>query len=89
MVDLARATRRRGTYAVVVGNSFRAVSNAEPQKTAAAEATAAFKAHSGEGVEAVLADFVERTAQDGVQGDDGGGDGGGGGGAGSRRSCCS
>ena len=82
VVDLARATRRRGTYAVVVGNSFRAVSNAEPQKTAASEATAAFRAHRGEGVEAVLADFVDRTAQEGVQGNDGGSGGGGGGGGG-------
>jgi hypothetical protein len=81
VVDLARETRRRGTYGVVVGGSFRAVSNAEPQSTAAAESRAALDAHRGDGVAAVLSDFVDRTAEAGVQGEDrgSGGDGGGGG----------
>ena len=79
VVDVARAAGRRGTYAVVVGNTFRVVSNAEPQSTAAAESRAALDAHRDEGVAAVLEDFVQRTAQPGVQ--DGGGGGGGGGGA--------
>ena len=80
VVDVARATGRRGTYAVVVGNRFRVVSNAEPQSTAAAESRAALNAHRNDGVAAVLEDFVKRTNQQGVQGDDGGGSGGGGGG---------
>jgi hypothetical protein len=80
VVDLARATRRTGTYAVVVGNTFRAASNAEPQGTAAAESRAALEAHRTEGVAAVLEDFVRRTAEPGVQaGGQGGGSTGGGG----------
>src|SRR5919206_428529 len=73
----ASATGRRGTYAVVVGNRFRVVSNAEPQSTAAAESRAALNAHRNDGVAAVLEDFVKRTNQQGVQGDGGGGFGGG------------
>ncbi|MEY2535690.1 MAG: hypothetical protein QOF29_3600, partial [bacterium] len=88
VVDLARAAGRTGTYAVVVGNRFRVVSNAEPQRVAVAESRAALEAHRGEGVAAVLEDFVRRTAEPGVQGDGGGEaagqgqgrDGGGGGG---------
>jgi hypothetical protein len=53
-----------GTYAVIVGNHFRA----EPD--AADKADEAFEAHRDEGVSAVLLDFVDR-----VEG--GGGDGGG------------
>src|SRR3954471_22110055 len=83
VVDVARETRRRGTYGVVVGDKFRAVSNAEPQSTATAESRAAIGGHSSDGVAAVLSDFVDRTAQPGVQGPaDSGGDGGGGGGGG-------
>ena len=80
VVDLARAAGRRGTYGVVVGNTFRAVSNAEPQRTAASESRAALEAHRSDGVAAVLEDFVRRTAQPGVQADTGRptGDGGGG-----------
>ena len=84
VVDIARATGRRGTYAVVTGNSFRVASNAEPMSTAIAESRAAFAAHRSDGVGAVLEDFVRRTAQPGVQGppdadaSGGGGNGGGG-----------
>ncbi len=84
--QLARATERDGTFGIIVGNSFRAVSNTEPQRTAAAEATAALDEHSGDGAAAVLEDFVRRTAEPGLQapaaegaGNDGGGSGGGGG----------
>ena len=68
IVDVARATQRRGTYAVVVGSAFRVASNAEPMKTALAESRAAFAAHRDEGPAAVLEDFVHRTAEPGVQG---------------------
>jgi hypothetical protein len=84
--QLARATRRDGTFAIVVGNSFRAVSNTEPQRTAAAEATAALDERGSDGAAAVLEDFVRRTAQPGLQapaaegGGNGGGDANGGGG---------
>jgi hypothetical protein len=78
VVDLGRATGRTGTYAVVVGNGFRAASNAEAKGTAGAEAAAAFKAHRSDGVAAVLEDFVKRTNEAGVQGDTGDGGGGGG-----------
>ncbi len=84
VVDLAREVDRRGTYGVVVGGAFRAVSNAEPQRVAAAESRAAFEEHRDEGVAAVLADFVRRTGEAGVQGpaDEGSGSGGGGNGSG-------
>ncbi|MDQ6616245.1 MAG: hypothetical protein M3083_16275 [Actinomycetota bacterium] len=58
---LARQVGLAGTYAVVVGNSFRATSTADPA-TASALATAAFQQHSGEGTAAVLSDFVARVA---------------------------
>ena len=51
-----------GTYGVVAGNSFRAGSNTLPAGRAGALATAAFQAHSGDGTQAVLDDFVERVA---------------------------
>jgi hypothetical protein len=82
---LARATERDGTFGIIVGNSFRAVSNTEPQRTTAAEATASLDEHRSDGAAAVLEDFVRRTAQPGLQapaaegaGNDGGGNGGGG-----------
>jgi hypothetical protein len=51
-----------GTYAVVVGNSFRANSNVLPAATVDSLATAAFQQHSQQGVAAVLDDFVTRVA---------------------------
>ncbi|MDQ4133716.1 MAG: hypothetical protein M3179_11045 [Actinomycetota bacterium] len=60
--ELARRVNLAGTYGVVVGNSFRAGSTNLPAGRASAAATAAFQAHSGDGTEAVLADFVDRMA---------------------------
>src|SRR4051812_11817180 len=51
---------REGVYAVVVGGSFGAASTGRFR--AAPLATAAFDAHSGEGVGPVLMDFVRRVA---------------------------
>ncbi|MEA2228012.1 MAG: hypothetical protein QOF04_1642, partial [Solirubrobacteraceae bacterium] len=82
VVDVARAAGRTGTYAVIVGNRFRVVSNSEPQRVAVAESRAALNAHRDEGVAAVLEDFVRRTAEPGVQADGAGGDAGGQGGGG-------
>ena len=59
---LARRVRLSGTYGVVAGNSFRAGSTNLPAGRAGSAATAAFQAHRNEGVEAVLADFVDRVA---------------------------
>ncbi|TML85737.1 MAG: hypothetical protein E6G08_13400 [Actinobacteria bacterium] len=52
---------RRGTYAVVVGKHFRAGSTDLPRGTAGRLATDAFNAHRGEGLAAVLLDFVHRV----------------------------
>jgi hypothetical protein len=62
--DLAAATGLSGTYAVVVGNRFRASSTnlADADELA----TAAFQAKRDEGAAAVLADFVDRVAGSGV-----------------------
>jgi hypothetical protein len=73
---------RDGTYAVVVGNSFRAGSTALEQGEAGRLATAAIDENGAEGVAPTLLDFVNRVAAaqtDGSQspGDsDGGGSGG-------------
>ena len=71
--DLGRA----GTYAVVVGNHFRAASTDMHVSNLADEA---FAAHHSEGVAATLLDFVRRVR---TQAAGGGGGGGGGGGSGS------
>ncbi len=60
-VALGDATGLPGTYAVVVGNSFRAASNQLERGRAPALATSAFQARSEEGTEAVLVEFVERV----------------------------
>jgi hypothetical protein len=73
---------RDGTYAVVVGNQFRAGSTDLPRGAAAEAADAAFAAHRGEGVGAVLLDFVQRIRTRAAGGGGGDGDGGGGFGAG-------
>jgi hypothetical protein len=93
---LAGRVNLAGTYGVIAGGSFRAGSTSLPPGRATSAATAAFQAHSGEGTEAVLADFVERVASvrasappggetgDGTGGEsEGAGDGGGGGSSGS------
>ena len=86
-VALGEATGLPGTYAVVVGNSFRAASNQLERGRAPALATSAFQARSEEGTEAVLTEFVDRV-QAAAAGrgsaapsgsDDSGGDGGDGG----------
>jgi hypothetical protein len=59
---LAGRVNLAGTYGVIAGGSFRAGSTSLPPGRATSAATAAFQAHSGEGTEAVLADFVERVA---------------------------
>lgn len=59
-IDVAEATGLSGTYAVVVGDRFRAASNAVDGADAAA--TAAFQRSSGDGTAAVLSDFVATVA---------------------------
>jgi len=59
--ELAEATGFAGTYAVVVGDSFRAGSSLLPQGTAGELATRAFQAHRDEGTAAVLLDYVDRV----------------------------
>ena len=61
-MELGRRTGLTGTYGVVAGRSFRAASNALAGGRAGAAATAAFQAHSSQGAEAVLVDFVDRVA---------------------------
>jgi hypothetical protein len=63
---LARRVGLAGTYAVVAGRSFRAGSTTLPTGSATAAATAAFQAHSGDGVDAVLDDFVDRVSEIGA-----------------------
>jgi hypothetical protein len=61
--QLVASTGRRGTYAVIVGDSFRAASNVLPRGTARRLANQAFQASSDGGPAAVLNDFVGRVAQ--------------------------
>ena len=88
--ELASRVDLAGTYGVVAGDTFRAGSTSLPRGRAGSAATAAFQAHSNEGTEAVLADFVDRVAASGPASgeqpgpfesdrDSGQGDGGGGG----------
>jgi len=79
---IAQRLGRPGTYAAVVGTSFSAGST--DVRGTGDEATAAFKAHRGEGVPAVLLDFVDRVGElrAGGSGSGSGGSGGGGPGAG-------
>jgi hypothetical protein len=92
---IATRTGLSGTYGVVAvgdGTSFRAGATSGTPGRAGSLATAAAQAHSSEGTEAVLADFVNRIAQaqggqvpaqtsplDEGSGDSGGDSGGGGG----------
>jgi hypothetical protein len=59
--DVAEATDLAGTYAVLVGDSFRAGSTSLPSGEAGRLATAAFQAHASDGPASVLRDFVERV----------------------------
>jgi hypothetical protein len=60
--DLGEKVNLAGTYAAVAGNSFRAASSVLPTGRADALATTSFQAKSGEGTEAVLADFITRVS---------------------------
>jgi hypothetical protein len=59
--ELRRSLGRRGVYAAVVGNHFRAESDDLARGQAGKLATAAFDAHRSDGVQAVLLDFVDRV----------------------------
>ena len=61
--ELARRLRRDATFAVVVGDSFRAASGLLPQGEAGALATEAFEENRNDGVAAVLLAFVDLVAQ--------------------------
>lgn len=79
--QLAAALGRRGTYAVVAGNRFRAFSSTVGG--AGALATEALQAHGADGVAPTLDDFVARLADARASGGAaGGGDGSGAGGGG-------
>ena len=58
--DVIDAVGLRGTYAVVVGKSFRAGSNSLPSGVAQDAATTSIDEHRDEGTAAVLLDFVDR-----------------------------
>jgi uncharacterized membrane protein YgcG len=59
--QLINTLRQDGTYAVVVGDQFRAASNALPRGEAGRLATEAFEEHRGDGVTATLLAFVDRV----------------------------
>jgi hypothetical protein len=73
--DVTRELRSQlgGSVATVVGNAFRVDGSPEVEDAA----TAAFEANRGEGVAAVLLDFVDRVGGAGTSGGTDGGDGGG------------
>ena len=82
LAELARAVGEPGTYAAVIGDSFRAgaVGGVLPAGAAGSLATEAFDAQSGAGVAAVLEDFISRVGEvrrGGDAPDSGGEDGGG------------
>jgi len=58
---LGRMVGLRGTYAVLIGSSFRAASNALPTGRAETLATSAFQRRSGDNPQPVLEDFVGRV----------------------------
>ena len=59
---IADDLHRQGTYAAVVGNHFRALSDVLPRGKAGDLATEAINAHGQDGVTATLVDFVDRVA---------------------------
>ena len=67
---LAQKTGLRGTYAVLVGRSFRAASNVLPTGRAETLATTAFQRNTE--VQAVLEDFIDRANQEVASGVSGG-----------------
>jgi hypothetical protein len=60
-IRLGRLVGTRGTYAVVVGNQFRAVSTDLGSGEAGRLATEAFQAYREQGVATVLSDFIRRV----------------------------
>jgi hypothetical protein len=83
--ELVRDENRRGTYVLAAGSSFRAGSTDLAEGATAQAADAALKAKRGQGLPAILTDFVDRMGKvraGGDPGDSGGGSGGGGGGGG-------
>ena len=82
--DVARGVAENGTYALVVGNRFRAASNVLEAGEAGRLATEALEEHRGDGVPATLLGFVDRVgaARQGGGGGEAGGEEGGGVGAG-------
>jgi hypothetical protein len=82
LVDLARAVGEPGTYAAVIGDSFRAgaTRGVLPAGAPGALATQAFDAQRDAGVTAVLEDFIRRVGEvrrSGEAPESGGGEGGG------------
>jgi len=74
MVDeLHQGLGRRGVYAVVAGNQFRAESTDLGSGRAGKLAAEAFDAHHTEGVAATLKDFVDRVGAERSGANDGGG----------------
>jgi hypothetical protein len=77
--QLVRAVGRNGTYAVVVGDSFRATSNALPRGEAGDLATEAFAENAEAGVAPTLLAFVDRVGRarrgEAASPDEGGGGG--------------
>ena len=71
--ELHRTLGRRGVYAVVAGNQFRAESTDLGEGKAGTLATAAFKAHHTEGVTPTLLNFIDRVgaARNGSSGGNG------------------
>jgi hypothetical protein len=59
--ELHRMLARRGVYAVVAGNQFRAESTDLGKGKAGKLATAAFRAHHTQGVSPTLIDFIDRV----------------------------
>jgi hypothetical protein len=74
--EIALAVGRPGTYAAVIGDSFRAglIGGVLPRGSAGSLAAKALDAHRGDGTAAVLEDFVRRVGDARAErGDDGGG----------------
>jgi hypothetical protein len=77
--EIARAVGQQGTYAAVIGSSFRAGATDGVMPQAGELANEAFAAHHDDGVAAVLEDFVarvDRAGGNGASSSDGGGGGG-------------
>ena len=73
--EVHRQLDRRGVYAVVAGNQFRAESTDLDNGRAGKLATEAFAAHHTEGVGPTLVDFVDRVGAERTGANNGGGGG--------------